>query len=160
MSNKCSARILYLFIISAILVSITVYAYHIINTPIIPNCRATVKINISDNKSDLKGFYLLSVIPNKNKPDQHTFVMNGTINDDGKSYTISRKFLMKTEALDDHFFLRVEKEFIDPNDQGKDRPNIRGIPKVDQLYFLKIKRLNDKNYIFEENFSPLFICTL
>lgn len=142
-----------------VLVSISAYTYHIINTPIIPNCRATVKINISDNKSDLKGFYLLSVIPNKNKPDQHTFVMNGTIND-GKSYTISRKFLMKTEELGDHFFLRVEKEFIDPNDQGKGRANIRGIPKVDQLYFLKIKRLSEKNYIFEENFSPLFICTL
>lgn len=130
------------------------------NTPIIPNCRATVKINISDNRSDLKGFYLFSVIPNQNKPDQHTFVMNGTINDNGEDYNISRKFLMKHETLGDHFFLRVSNVFIDPSDQAQDKINIRGIPRLNQLYFVKIKKLSDNSYIFEENFSPLFICTL
>lgn len=104
MSNKVSARMLFLFITSITLVFISLYVHHIINTPVIPNCQTTLKINISDHRSTLKGFYLLSVIPNENKPDQHTFIMNGNINENGNNYTISRKFLMKHEYLGDHFF--------------------------------------------------------
>ncbi|WP_272679517.1 hypothetical protein [Providencia sp. PROV032] len=160
MSDKSPVKILFLLTIAIILVSVSLYTYHIINTPIIPNCRATVKINISDSRSDLKGYYLLSVIPNENKPDQHTFVMNGRINSEGGNYNISRKYLIKKETLGDHFFLRVEDIFTDPGDQAKGKFNIRGVPEINQLYFVKIKRLSDKNYIFEENFSPLFICTI
>lgn len=160
MLNKISTRILFLSIISVVLASTSLYFHHIINTPIIPNCQTTLRMNISDNRSNLKGFYLLSVIPNENKPDQHTFIMNGNINDNGKDYTISRKYLMKHEYLGDHFFLRVENIFIDPSDQVQDKIKIRGVPEVNQLYFLKIKKLTEKNYIFEENFSPIFICTL
>ncbi|MFP4948076.1 hypothetical protein ACLFLD_03990 [Providencia hangzhouensis] len=160
MSNKISTRMFFLSFISIILVFISLYVHHIINTPIIPDCQTTLKINISDHRSTLKGFYLLSVIPNENKPDQHTFIMNGSISDNGKNYTISRKFLMKHEYLGDHFFLRVENIFIDPADQAQDKINIRGVPEINQLSFLKIKKLTDTSYIFEENFSPLFICTL
>ncbi|WP_272691256.1 hypothetical protein [Providencia sp. PROV132] len=160
MSNKVSARMLFLFITSITLVFISLYVHHIINTPVIPNCQTTLKINISDHRSTLKGFYLLSVIPNENKPDQHTFIMNGNINENGKNYTISRKFLMKHEYLGDHFFLRVDNIFIDPGDQAQGKINIRGVPEMNQLYFLKIKKLTDTSYIFEENFSPLFIYTL
>lgn len=160
MSNKVSARMLFLFITSITLVFISLYVHHIINTPVIPNCQTTLKINISDHRSTLKGFYLLSVIPNENKPDQHTFIMNGNINENGKNYTISRKFLMKHEYLGDHFFLRVDNIFIDPGDQAQGKINIREVPEMNQLYFLKIKKLTDTSYIFEENFSPLFICTL
>jgi drug/metabolite transporter (DMT)-like permease len=56
----------FLSIISIILVFISLYVHHIINTPIIPDCQTTLKINISDHRSTLKGFYLLSVIPNEN----------------------------------------------------------------------------------------------
>ncbi|MCL0000709.1 hypothetical protein MKT39_016380, partial [Providencia rettgeri] len=126
MSNKVSARMLFLFITSITLVFISLYVHHIINTPVIPNCQTTLKINISDHRSTLKGFYLLSVIPNENKPDQHTFIMNGNINENGKNYTISRKFLMKHEYLGDHFFLRVDNIFIDPGDQAQGKINIRG----------------------------------
>ncbi len=136
------------------MVFISLYVHHIINTPIIPDCQTTLKINISDHRSTLKGFYLLSVIPNENKPDQHTFIMNGSISDNGKNYTISRKFLMKHEYLGDHFFLRVENIFIDPADQAQDKINIRGVPEINQLYFLKIK-INRHKLYFEENFSPL-----
>ncbi|WP_272520581.1 MULTISPECIES: hypothetical protein [unclassified Providencia] len=160
MSNKVSARMLFLFITSITLVFTSLYVHHIINTPVIPNCQTTLKINISDHRSTLKGFYLLSVIPNENKPDQHTFIMNGNINENGNNYTISRKFLMKHEYLGDHFFLRVDNIFIDPGDQAQGKINIRGVPEMNQLYFLKIKKLTDTSYIFEENFSPLFICTL
>ncbi|MEX6156072.1 hypothetical protein AB6G46_24465 [Providencia hangzhouensis] len=160
MSNKISTKMFFLSFISIILVFISLYVHHIINTPIIPDCQTTLKINISDHRSTLKGFYLLSVIPNENKPDQHTFIMNGSISDNGKNYTISRKFLMKHEYLGDHFFLRVENIFIDPADQAQDKINIRCVPEINQLYFLKIKKLTDTSYIFEENFSPLFICTL
>ncbi|ENY6783407.1 hypothetical protein ACF1CY_000826 [Providencia rettgeri] len=139
MSNKVSARMLFLFITSITLVFISLYVHHIINTPVIPNCQTTLKINISDHRSTLKGFYLLSVIPNENKPDQHTFIMNGNINENGKNYTISRKFLMKHEYLGDHFFLRVDNIFIDPGDQAQGKINIRGVPEMNQLYFLKIK---------------------
>ena len=151
---------LFLFITSITLVFISLYVHHIINTTVITNCQTTLKINISDHRSTLKGFYLLSVIPNENKPDQHTFIMNGNINENGKNYTISRKFLMKHEYLGDHFFLRVDNIFIDPGDQAQGKINIRGVPEMNQLYFLKIKKLTDTSYIFEENFSPLFICTL
>ncbi|HGV9233678.1 TPA: hypothetical protein ACNOH1_003977, partial [Providencia rettgeri] len=136
MSNKVSARMLFLFITSITLVFISLYVHHIINTPVIPNCQTTLKINISDHRSTLKGFYLLSVIPNENKPDQHTFIMNGNINENGKNYTISRKFLMKHEYLGDHFFLRVDNIFIDPGDQAQGKINIRGVPEMNQLYFL------------------------
>lgn len=135
MSNKVSARMLFLFITSITLVFISLYVHHIINTPVIPNCQTTLKINISDHRSTLKGFYLLSVIPNENKPDQHTFIMNGNINENGKNYTISRKFLMKHEYLGDHFFLRVDNIFIDPGDQAQGKINIRGVPEMNQLYF-------------------------
>ena len=127
MSNKVSARMLFLFITSITLVFISLYVHHIINTPVIPNCQTTLKINISDHRSTLKGFYLLSVIPNENKPDQHTFIMNGNINENGNNYTISRKFLMKHEYLGDHFFLRVDNIFIDPGDQAQGKINIRGV---------------------------------
>lgn len=160
MSNKKSVRTVWLLIVSTILVIMSGYFYYKNHTPIVPNCRATLKINISDDRSDLKGYYLLSIIPNEHDPDHNTFIMNGTISSNGKNYAISRKFYMKYVFQGGHFFSRVENIFIDPSDQAQDKIKIRGIPQQDQIYFVKIKRLSDKNYIFEENFSPLFICTI
>ncbi len=159
MLNKKPIRVINLLIISTILIFASIYVYFIKNTPVIPECSATLKINISDNRSSLNGFYLLSIIPNKNDPTHHTFVMNGDINYNGKDYSISRKYLIKHSYQGDHFFSRIESISIDPSDQAGENIKIRGIPQVDQLYFTKIKQLNDNNYIIEENFSPLFICT-
>ncbi|EOE1543501.1 hypothetical protein ACJ9E6_001515 [Providencia rettgeri] len=136
------------------------YTYDNINTPTLPNCEATLKINISDNRSDLKGFYLLSVLPNQKKPGQSSVIMNGSVNNNGKNYAISRKFLLKNVYQGDHFFLRIENISIDPADQAKKEANIRGMPQLGQIYYLKIKQLSEKNYIFEENYAPLFICTV
>ncbi|MTC72443.1 MULTISPECIES: FidL-like protein [Providencia] len=160
MSNKKSVRAFWLLIISTILVFISSYVYYKNSTAIVPSCRATLKIDISDSRSDLKGYYLLSIIPNENDPEHHTFVMNGTISNDGKSYVIARKFYMKYVYQGGHFFSQVERVVIDPNDQAQNKVKIRGIPQEGQIYFVNIKRLSKKNYIFEENFSPLFICTI
>lgn len=160
MLNKKPIRAISLLIISTILIFASIYVYFIKNTPVIPKCSATLKINISDNRSSLNGFYLLIIIPNKNDPSHHSFAMNGVINYNGNEYFISRKFLIKAVYQGDHFFSRIENVSIDPSDQAGENIKIRGIPQVNQLYFTKIKRLNDNNYIIEENFSPLFICTL
>lgn len=160
MSNKKLAKVISLFIISTILVIASIYAYFINNTPSVPECSTTLKINISDSYSDLNGFYLLSVVPNINNPGYYSFLMNGTVNYNGKEYIIARKFLMKYTVRGEHIFSRVENVSIDPVDQADENIKIRGVPQVNQLYFTKIKPLNDKNYIIEENFSPLFICTL
>lgn len=160
MSNRKSVRAFWLLIISTILIFISSYVYYENSIPTVPNCRATLKIDISDSRSDLKGYYLLSVIPNEHDPLHYTFVMNGTINDDGKNYVIARKFYIKYVYQGEHFFSQVERVVIDPEDQAQDEIKIRGVPQEGQLYFVKIKRLSEKNYIFEENFSPLFICTI
>ncbi|MEQ5127510.1 hypothetical protein ABN225_11990 [Providencia alcalifaciens] len=160
MSNKKSVRAFWLLIISTILIFISSYVYYENSIPTVPNCRATLKIDISDSRSELRGYYLFSIIPNEHDHEHHTFVMNGTMNDDGKSYVIARKFYMKYAYQGGHFFSKVERVFIDPNDQAQDKIKIRGVPQEGQIYFIKIKSLNEKNYIFEENFSPLFICTI
>ncbi len=160
MLNKKLIRAISLLIISTVLIFVSIYIYFVNNTPIIPECSATLKINISDNRSDLSGFYLLSIVPNINNPGYYSFLMNGTVNYNGKEYIIARKFLMKYTVRGEHIFSRVENVSIDPVDQADENIKIRGVPQVNQLYFTKIKPLNDKNYIIEENFSPLFICTL
>ncbi len=104
MSNKKSVRTVWLLIVSTILVIMSGYFYYKNHTPIVPSCRATLKINISDDRSDLKGYYLLSIIPNEHDPDHHTFIMNGTISSNGKNYAISRKFYMKYVFQGGHFF--------------------------------------------------------
>lgn len=160
MSNKKSVRTVWLLIVSTILVIISGYVSYKKHTPIVPSCRATLKIDISDSRSNLKGYYLISVIPNENDPEHNTFIMNGTITNDDESYVIARKFYMKNVYQGGHFFSQVERVVIDPNDQAQNKIKIRGIPQKGQIYFINIKRLSEKNYIFEENFSPLFICTI
>ncbi|EKT53819.1 hypothetical protein OOC_18072 [Providencia rettgeri Dmel1] len=65
MLNKKKSKTAILAILTILLVTSSLYTYDNINTPTLPNCEATLKINISDNRSDLKGFYLLSVLPNQ-----------------------------------------------------------------------------------------------
>ncbi|EPL9570681.1 hypothetical protein MMK73_002769 [Providencia rettgeri] len=160
MSNNRPARLVFLLLTTIVLVFISLYSYIKISTPIVPDCRATLKIDISDDRSSLSGYYLLSVIPSAENNNQHSFIMTGEINFNHKKYIISRKLLIEYKQQGSHFFSRVKNIYIDPNDQAGDDIYIRGLPQLNQIYFTRVKKLNDKNYIFEENYSPMFICTI
>ncbi|MGG4665280.1 hypothetical protein [Providencia vermicola] len=160
MSNNKPTRFVFLFLAAIILILISLYTYVHVNTPIVPDCRATLKIDISDERSSLNGYYLLSVIPSADNDHQHSFIMTGEISFNHKKYIISRKLLIEYKQQGSHFFSRIKNIYIDPNDQAGDDIYIRGLPQLNQIYFTRVKRLNDKNYIFEENYSPMFICTI
>lgn len=159
MSNNRATRLVFLLLTTIILTFISLYSYIKINTPIIPDCRATLKINISDDYSSLSGYYLLSIIPSTENNNQHSFIMTGEINFNHKKYIISRKLLIEYKYQGSHFFSRVKNIYIDPNDQAGNDIYIRGLPQLNQIYFTRVKQLDNKNYIFEENYSPMFICT-
>lgn len=160
MSNNKPTRFVFLFFTAIILILISLYTYVHVNTPIVPDCRATLKIDISDERSSLNGYYLLSVIPSADNDHQHSFIMTGEISFNHKKYIISRKLLIEYKQQGSHFFSRIKNIYIDPSDQAGNDIYIRGLPQLNQIYFTRVKRLNDKNYIFEENHSPMFICTI
>ncbi|WP_413495909.1 hypothetical protein [Morganella psychrotolerans] len=119
-----------------------------------------MKVDVDDSLSDLDAFYLLSIIPNKNNSDNYSLVINGEISVNNKKYVIARKFLVHYEKRGEHFFSRIDNVSFDPNDQAKDNIPLRGLPRVGQIFFIKVNYIDDKNTLFEENFSPLFICTI
>lgn len=160
MLNKQPAYFIFLFFTAISLILISLYNYIKMNMSVMPDCRATLKIDISDDRSSLNGYYLLSIIPDDNNPHHHSFSMTGEINFNHKKYIISRKLLIEYKQQGSHFFSRVKSIYIDPNDQAGNDIYIRGLPQLEQIYFTRIKRLDDKNYILEENYSPMFICTI
>ncbi len=160
MLNKKLIRIFNLTIISTVLIFTSIYTYFINNTPVIPECSATLRMNMLDKRLNLDGFYIINVIPNKNNLTHYSVAMNGVVNYDGTEYVISRKFLMKYTYQGEHFFSQVENVSIDPSDQAGENIKIRGIPQLGQLYFIKTEQLNDKNYMIKGNLAPHFICTL
>ncbi|OAH92962.1 hypothetical protein AZH52_09640 [Proteus mirabilis] len=85
--------------------------------------------------------------------------MNGNINFKGEKINIARKFIFKYSLQSNYIVTQVDKIIIDPSDKVKETIKLYIIPQKEQLYYLRIKRINDKNYIVENNYSPLFICT-
>ncbi|MBN4865710.1 MULTISPECIES: FidL-like protein [Providencia] len=160
MPNNKAVRFVFLLLTTITLILISLYTYIQINTPIVPDCRATLKIDISDDRPSLSGYYLLSVIPSADNDHLHSFIMTGEVKFNNKKYIISRKLLIEYKRQGSHFFSQVKNIYIDPSDQAGDDVYIRGLPQLNQIYFTRVKRLNDKNYIFEENYSPMFICTI
>ncbi|WP_272539021.1 FidL-like protein [Providencia sp. PROV197] len=160
MPNNKAVRFVFLLLTTTTLILISLYTYIQLNTPIVPDCRATLKIDISDDRSSLNGYYLLSIIPSEDNDNQYSFIMSGEINFNHKKFIISRKMLIEYKQQGGHFFSRIKNIYIDPSDQAGDDIYIRGLPQLNQIYFTRVKRLNDKNYIFEENYSPMFICTI
>lgn len=138
---------------------IIIYIFNVIKDDFftIPECSTILNLDISDNQTNLKGYYLLSIIPNG---DNVSFVMNGSVKFNDEKYIISRKFLIDYKPRGEHFFAHIKDISIDPSDQAGDDIYIRGVPKINQIYFAKIKKIDGGNYIFEENSAPLFICNV
>lgn len=155
MLNKKIKKNFFLILISTTLIIFSIYTYR--NPSFIPNCSTTLKIKISDDRSDIDGYYLLSIIPSKD--NRLTLLMSGEIENHNQKYFISRKFIVSYKPIGDHILAIIENIIIDPADQARDQKYIRSIPNIGQSYLMKISKLDKNNYIFEENYSPLFICT-
>lgn len=159
MSSNYKKKYSLLLIISLILISLSIYTYIGNSESIIPECQAIVKINTKNNDVNLNGYYLASVIPNNHSSHQYSYLMNGNINFKGEKINIARKFIFKYSLQSNYIVTQVDKIIIDPSDKVKETIKLYIIPQKEQLYYLRIKRINDKNYIVENNYSPLFICT-
>lgn len=160
MLNKKTINLIILLLTFILLIVFCFYTYNSRKLTIIPECSTIIKVDVDDSISDLNAFYLLSIIPSKNNDDYYSLVINGEISVNNKKYVISRKFLVHYEKRGEHFFSRIDNVSFDPNDQAKDNIPLRGLPRVGQFYFIKVNYIDDKNALFEENFSPLFICTI
>lgn len=141
------------------MILLSIYTYIRDSDSIIPECQAIVKINTKNDDVNLNGYYLASVIPNNNSSHQYSYLMNGSINFKGEKINIARKFIFKYSLQSNYIVTQVDKIIIDPSDKVKDAIKLYIIPQKEQIYYLRIKRINDKNYIVENNYSPLFICT-
>lgn len=160
MLNKKLFREFGLIITSTILIVMSLFTYNRSNVPVIPNCHAKIITEISNDNSRFSGSYLFSIMPNRNTPNHASILMNGELNIDKKKYTVSRKFLINYELQGNHFFLQVESMFISPSDQVGDKFYIRGVPQVNQIYLVEIKKSNENHYVFQENFHPFFVCEI
>ncbi|HBO24304.1 MAG TPA: hypothetical protein DD649_15665 [Providencia sp.] len=158
MLNKKTTKIIVLFFTTIMLISLILYQKY--NNYPIPDCHSAVKIQYLDNNKNVNGSYLFSLIPNVNDSNYVYLLITGEMDYDNQKYFISRKFLINYKKQDEKIFARVKDIAIAPSDQLNNKISLLGVPQLNQVFLVEIKKLSDNYYIFEENLTPLFICAI
>lgn len=154
---KICDRKWYLTLLLAFLGVLAASLYVMSSSPVLPGCQAVVHAINEVAGKRIERIVLISVVPSGWR--KATFLLNGRIVDGNEKYTVSRSLVVSYKQQSNYYHILVEENNKSPLDDVG-RGNLeRFFPAKGQISYIQVEKIDNKKFMFIDNYSPMFLCT-
>ncbi|BEM30909.1 hypothetical protein SME05J_44790 [Serratia marcescens] len=127
-------------------------------TPRLPECSAVMRVANHNGESRHERVLLLKLIPHGTR--EATLLLNGSFLDGNNKYVISRVARLEYHRLGDNYTFWVKSNIRNPQDTLVSEALNRRLPMKGQQYHVRIEQVDASHFLFVDNLSPYFVCSV
>lgn len=151
--KKISNPLFFIMLLIPALIIYFIFGIHM-QSDEIPSCTASIKVLGKNNRVAIFDVSVYNTAPHK-----ATFLVLGTIEENGEKYRISRSSNTTYVNKGDYYLFHVTQSHINSGDNIPDEKLNNPLLAKKSGFFFQISKVDNNNLAFMVNSIPVFICT-